>query len=152
MFKSTPTYSAKRNTVTRALTSWCFVPQCKQKQCILLNVFLYNLHWQGDMPLPWLTRRLLKLDGKAPFVRHCMLQGFTFSQETGRETSGWKDVFFSTPSVCLVCRGKVGYNKVKGVLCDWIVTSILVSLKAWPGRPSLGQSVVSVLPLTQTLT
>lgn len=47
----------------------------------------------------------------------------------------WKDVFFTTPSVCQVWGGKVGYGEVEGE--TWVNCNVYFSLFEGQGRPSV---------------
>lgn len=101
------------------------------------------IYCENLSPLRWLTSCCCKT-GKFRFLRLRERLGTPFSGNWQWDNS-WKDVFFTTPSVCQVWGGKVGYDEVEGEL-GWIVMSISVSLKDEDVHPLQ----VCLLPLTQT--
>lgn len=89
------------------------------------NLFsLCNLQWESHSPLPWLTAVVAK-QGSSGSETLCERLGIPLSGNWQWDNS-WKDVFFTTPSVCQVWGGKVGYDEVEGE--TWVNCNFYFSL------------------------
>lgn len=95
---------------------------------------LCNLWWESHSPLPWLTAVVAK-QGSSGSETRCERLGIPLSGNWQWDNC-WKDVFFTTPSVCQVWGGKVGYDEVEGEI--WVNCDFYFSLFEGQGRPSFG--------------